>query len=592
MCLIDFGSSTLVDSGDPSFTLNKNIWRMGTPSYAPPEMLSADVALPESWRQSETIDTYALCSVLYELYSGRKPYRFTADASGGAESPYRAKTENPPEPLVPRDPDGGALANIIASGLSVQQADRPSVAELKAALENWKRLPAQRSIGSLRGAKPADAAFWQPGYARKARTRRSVIAAAIVAVAAAASGAIIAPKLAGNADTLDPSRYLVADAIYDGPPLFKAFDGDHPGWMLCAEDGAIACKPESSRECGALREGLVALYDDVSQRYGFITPASDGSGGYAWAILPAFSQVNDFTEGLAAVQDPRSGLWGYVDAAGAWTIEPQFRQVASFSHGAAAVQANDAGTLWGAVDLRGAWLVTPQFASLGSRSAAGYAVAEQAVGENGQPVAAEEAKQVADEAVELAEGSSAGEAAKQSATGAPGQNASTPGRWGIVDSAGSWSCPPRFARLRSCANGPAAAYDAESGRWGFVAPDGSWVIDPTFKDARPFYPIDEKSSVVLSAVQDARTQLWYFIDETGQPHQGMEPGFWKLGDLHDGLAPAQASPQDNVVTFDGTDGPASARGVGKRYGYVDATGAWHLKRLTTLVDTGITPAAL
>jgi serine/threonine protein kinase len=123
---------------------------MGTPAYAPPEMLSYDIELPHTWRQSQTIDTYALSSILYELYAGRRPYPKAPD---DPRSSYRLKTEEKPDPLELRDPDGGALAGIIATGLSAQQEDRPTVAQMKAALENWKRMPAQRQISGLRGTK-------------------------------------------------------------------------------------------------------------------------------------------------------------------------------------------------------------------------------------------------------------------------------------------------------------------------------------------------------------------------------------------------------------------------------------------------------
>ena len=88
-------------------------------------------------------------------------------------------------------------------------------------------------------------------------------------------------------------------------------------------------------------------------------------------------------------------------------------------------------------------------------------------------------------------------------------------------------------------------------------------------------------------MQDANTQLWYFIDPDGSPHNGMKPRFWKLGDMHDGLAPAQASAEDDVVVFDESNPDARSEFAGMRYGYVDAFGNWQMKRLTTLVATAI-----
>ena len=186
LCLIDFGTAQQewlanegaeADAEHADFTRQAGIWRMGTPDYAPPEMLSADIDLPAGYRRSQTIDTYALCSVLYELYAGRKPYKLSP---ANAVSPYRVKTEQPPAPLSPREPDGGALAAAIMTGLSTQQADRPDITQLKAALENWKQLPAQKRIGTLGGAKAAEKDFWQPGYAQHLVTRRKFVALGIV----------------------------------------------------------------------------------------------------------------------------------------------------------------------------------------------------------------------------------------------------------------------------------------------------------------------------------------------------------------------------------------------------------------------------
>ena len=575
LCLLDFGSSALSmagDAPDPTFTMNANIWRMGTPAYAPPEMLSADIDLPTGYRQSPTIDTYALCSVLYELYAGRKPYRLLAQSDS---SPYRLKTETAPDALTPRDPEGGALANAVMTGLSPQQGDRPSVRELKTALENWKAFPGARTIGSLRGAKPADRSMWQPDYARKALTRRAVLAAGIVAAGVAAAAIIVGTKPPSRAAAVDAARYKTADKLYDGEALFKTLDGHHPGWALCTAEGVIACKPTSSRECGALREGLVALYDDMSQLYGYITPieraiganentssaANDaqsstkpnensGESGYAWHILPSYAQAADYSEGLAAVQDADTKLWGYIDTRGSWAIEPRFRAGGPFSNGIASARANDTNALWGAVDMTGAWTIEPRFAALGVRSASGYATAQ-----------------------------------------------GTSNNWGIVDDQGNWTCDARFPNLRrTCdcrlpgerpSNAPAQttftltpALDSATNLWGYIDPSCAWAIAPSFRAARPFY--DD-----LAAVQDAKTQLWYFIDPDGSPHNGMKPRFWKLGDMHDGLAPAQASAEDDVVVFDESHPDARSEFAGMRYGYVDAFGNWQMKRLTTLVDTAI-----
>lgn len=622
LCLIDFGSASYAAPLDPTFTMDAGVWRMGTPAYAPPEMLTADVEIAPEARRSAAIDVYALSSVLYELYCGRPPF----EISSREASPYLAKAGRFPGQPAVREPDGGALADIIMTGLSPEQKDRPSVPQMRAALENWKELPGERSAGALPraaavAAGPSDAAdasgirrggedeggdgrgvsgkagraadrsggstFWNPGQARRIVSRRRFVAAGIVGAAAVVSGVLVAGRLtSGGARAVDPSRYPLAAGIYAGEPLFKALDAGSPAWMLCTEAGEIRCRPSTSRECGALREGLVAVYDDASGFWGYMTPvdADEDAAGCAWVVPPAFAQAGDFSEGLAAARDAQTGLWGYVDAEGDWRVAPRFGDAGVFGGGAAAVRDDGAGGLWGAIDAGGAWLIEPRFTALGTRSENGLAVAEE-----------------------------------------------SPGRWGIVDGDGSWTSASRFDRLRRAASGlalraeaggratatgsaPASGATSASGPasesgdagasgsagsvtadgssalvparasagdlWGFVDGEGRWAIEPAYLDARPF-------SSGKAAVQDAETQLWLFIGPDGVPSGGMAPRFWKLGELFDGLAPAQASVSDSRVVFDDAEPDVYADFAGMRYGYVDAAGEWHMRRLTDLVDTAI-----
>ena len=62
ICLIDFGSSTLIEPEQATtFTRLSNTWRYGTDEYAAPEMLTRDVPISTKLRQSPSIDIYALC---------------------------------------------------------------------------------------------------------------------------------------------------------------------------------------------------------------------------------------------------------------------------------------------------------------------------------------------------------------------------------------------------------------------------------------------------------------------------------------------------------------------------------------------------
>ena len=131
ICLVDLGSATL-SHGDTSLTMVANIWRGGTPDYAPPEMLTSDVTAMLERRGSSRIDVYALSSILYELYVGRPPFDFTEHFG---ESPYRVKMDHEPAPLKARAPEDEPLVEAIMRGLAREQDARPNVLELRGELE-------------------------------------------------------------------------------------------------------------------------------------------------------------------------------------------------------------------------------------------------------------------------------------------------------------------------------------------------------------------------------------------------------------------------------------------------------------------------
>ncbi len=133
ICLIDLGSATVKPS-DSSLTMLTNIWRNGTPDYAPPEMLTTDAPDVIGLRSSSAIDVYALCSILYELYAQTPPF---GRGLSVAASPYRVKADNDPMPLVPRSDGDLPLVGAIMAGLPRGQSERIGAGELLDRLESW-----------------------------------------------------------------------------------------------------------------------------------------------------------------------------------------------------------------------------------------------------------------------------------------------------------------------------------------------------------------------------------------------------------------------------------------------------------------------
>ena len=129
--LIDFGSAICGGiaaerrSADPK---TQRIWRNATPEYAPPEMLSHHTEALVGQRDSEAIDVYELCSVLYELYCGTTPYQLS---SNKPDDYYGFKMRHcPPTPRCRRQ-DDDAFIELIMQGLRQEQSLRPSLVELR-----------------------------------------------------------------------------------------------------------------------------------------------------------------------------------------------------------------------------------------------------------------------------------------------------------------------------------------------------------------------------------------------------------------------------------------------------------------------------
>ena len=115
LCLIDFGSSAEVGTEGGSFTRSHATVRHATADYAPPEMLSNDIAAVAELRRSSAIDVYAAASVLCELLDGRPPFaEVEDDADADVASPYRLKTEHAPARPCSAHRATGSLRDTIS----------------------------------------------------------------------------------------------------------------------------------------------------------------------------------------------------------------------------------------------------------------------------------------------------------------------------------------------------------------------------------------------------------------------------------------------------------------------------------------------
>ena len=133
--LVDMGSATYRVPESPFRTVKQGIWRFGTAEYAAPEMLTRDIEGIAAKRYSETIDTYALCSILYLMLAGKAPFQLAMRIS---ESPYLIKTkEEPAHVTLPKASE--TLLQLATKGITAKQKNRYLVDELYSALESWRK---------------------------------------------------------------------------------------------------------------------------------------------------------------------------------------------------------------------------------------------------------------------------------------------------------------------------------------------------------------------------------------------------------------------------------------------------------------------
>lgn len=593
--LIDFGSSTALNPVDPTFTTRADVWRGGTPEYAPPEMLTHDIAGIENMRLSPSVDIYALSSVLYELYCGRTPFNLKAL---GTASPYRVKTETAFEMPCPRTPADSALVKIIASGLSVDQAARPTVEQMLDALRRWQ--------SSELGDWPTPEPHWGSDMP--------------------APGALVGP----GASVADPVPATFDTAL----PVFFPLEGDEAA-EDAATDGTADTAPREDVAASAPLTDTVAqsspvdapaqtVHEDTAQPVFMPVPvpvegprAAYGSGAPAAASPVAADAV--FGGAAAGGGAPTAG----VPATGASPapspiynrVPPQRpytpAQTAAPGSGALSGVAPQAapgtgmatavGTAKAATSVsRRAFIAAGGLAALAAVGGVAYTALNSLGSNSGGHKTSSASKDTgsSDSSSDASSEKSSSSSKKSTASGSSKGTISVEmrfaakqdGKWGLIDASGAWKVKPTYGDMRLYGAGFAAALDAKSGLWGYIDQDGSWAIEPAFSDTRPFNDYG-------AVAQDADTSLWGVLDRSG--NWAVEPTYYAMGDTILGnLVPCRSSNEDASWSYlylktgkrsdvppkfralggwDSANGLGPATEDGTTWGFIDGYGRWKIE---------------
>lgn len=527
ICIIDFGSTTLIDEQNPAFTATTNILRHGTPEYAAPEMLTDSIENILVLRQSPSIDVYAVCSILYQALAGHTPYRIGEHPN---EVPYLLKTRSLPDPLsVPGYEDA---CDAIMRGLSQEQSERPSASEMRDVLLRDcgksesdlnvvsadtgfpvdvsllpQKLTTADERASIRDASfahvedPGSSLSSNSGNSRKLVSRRNFIALVGGAAVFLLGGGYLAAMLDSMSghesdDSQTEDDLSAAVPSYTGGTLYPAQEIESKLWGFLNAQRQWVIPPTFQNVPGPFVDGLSLIKDQDTGEYGYINEKGK------WALGPKYPTANMFGEGLAFVQaseaEDGSSLGGWIDIDGKWAIKPEFYGGGVFSNGLASCRStNTNSSRWGYVNAKGDKVIEEQFMNAGSFADNGLALASAHVGQYGW------INKKGDWMIKPQYGK-----AQSFSEGMAGFMDPFSEKWGYIDSSGKESLPAIYGSVRLFKGGLAACKKSESDLWGFINQDGEWSIEPQFKRAGDF-------THGLAPAQDAESGNFGYIDDTG-----------------------------------------------------------------------------
>ena len=531
--LIDFGSSTALNPIDPTFTVRADVWRGGTPEYAPPEMLTHDIAGIETRRLSPTVDIYALSSVLYELYCGHTPFNLQAL---GTASPYRVKTETAFEMPQARTTADEALVNIIVAGLAVDQERRPSVEQMLDLLRRWQ--------SSELGDWPTPEPVW------------------------------------GN-------RAMDAQTTYIGPgasvdePVPATFDTAQPVMFPLDDDDAAAPVEPFATASDVAAEG--APLDNGQQNRSSYLPVPVVLEAPRTAYGADAAAQNAIFGGAAAGPSASADSAGSVASAGFSSTAPTATTTAAASAAATSVSRRAflaaGGLAFTALAGGGAYLLSRNL-----HNGNGAAVATNAKSDDSS------SKSTKDSDSDTSDNSDTSATSSNTISVEMRYAAQSDDKWGLIDDTGTWKVKPTYSDMRLYGAGLAAAFDSASGMWGYIDQDGNWAIEPQFSDTRPFNDYG-------AVAQDAQTSFWGVLNRQGKwivDAKYYAMGDMVLGNFVPyrssneedswGYIYIKTGKRNDVPpTFRGLGGWDSANGLGPAtqdgttWGYINGYGQWKIE---------------
>lgn len=551
--LIDFGSSTALNPIDPTFTVRADVWRGGTPEYAPPEMLTHDIAGIETRRLSPTVDIYALSSVLYELYCGHTPFNLQAL---GTASPYRVKTETAFEVPQARTAADEALISIIVAGLAVEQEQRPSVEQMLDLLRRWQ--------SSELGDWPTPEPVW-------------------------------------GIKAMDAQTTYIGPGTSVDEPVPATFDTAQPVMFPLDNDDAAApvdpfvAVPDAAAEGAPVDNGQQDRASHLPVPVVLEAPrAAYGADAAVSAAAPTTATAPSLRAPVSPAADTAAPVAQNAIFGGAAAGPSASTASAGFSSAASAAPTAVAATKAAASVSRRAFLAAGGLALTALAGGGAFLLTHNS--NNDTAVAADAKSEDSSSKSKKGSDSDSSDDASSSNTssgtiGVEMRYAAQSGdKWGLIDDTGAWKVKPTYSDMRLYGAGLAAALDSSSGMWGYIDQDGNWAIEPQFSDTRPFNDYG-------AVAQDAQTSFWGVLNRQGK--WIVDAKYYAMGDMVLGnFVPYRSSNEEDSwgyiyiktgkrndvpPTFRGLGGWDSANGLGPAtqdgttWGYINGYGQWKIE---------------
>lgn len=555
--LIDFGSSTALNPIDPTFTVRADVWRGGTPEYAPPEMLTHDIAGIETRRLSPTVDIYALSSVLYELYCGHTPFNLQAL---GTASPYRVKTETAFEVPQARTAADEALISIIVAGLAVDQERRPSVEQMLDLLRRWQ--------SSELGDWPTP----EPVWGIKAMDAQTTYIG---------PGTSVDEPVPATFDTAQPVMFpLDDDTAAPVDPFVAASD-------VAAEGAAL----DNGHQDRASYLPVPVVLEAPRAAYGAETAVSAAA---SMPAAPATATAPSMRAPVSPAADTAAPVAQNAIFGGAAAGPSASTASAGFSSAASAAPTAVAATKAAASVSRRAFLAAGGLALTALAGGGAYLLTHNS--NNDTAVAADAKSEDSSSKSKKGSDSDSSDDASSSNTSSGTISvemryaAQSGDKWGLIDDTGVWKVKPTYSDMRLYGAGLAAALDSSSGMWGYIDQAGNWAIEPQFSDTRPFNDYG-------AVAQDAQTSFWGVLNRQGK--WIVDAKYYAMGDMVLGnFVPYRSSNEEDSwgyiyiktgkrndvpPTFRGLGGWDSANGLGPAtqdgttWGYINGYGQWKIE---------------